>query len=166
MDKPHKQAQLEQLFDHVNRRALDRLHGVLHPDYLGHSGRGEIRGIQGFTEFVQTCWLNPFPDARCVVSNVLLDGDRASWQVRFTGTNTVGVAPACLAGLPPAQTGLLRWSLMGMPPTGAAIDVTSLHRARLDQGRLIEHWMEGDQLEMLPQPHLFERPPLRLSRSS
>jgi predicted ester cyclase len=158
MDQPHKQAQIEQLFDHLNRRALDRLDGLLHPDYLGHTQHGEIRGIPAFTEFVQTCWLNPFPDARIVVSNIVLDGDLASWQIRFTGTNSAGVAPACLAGLSSAQSGLVRWSLMGMPPTGASIDVTSLHLGRLDRGRLIEHWMVNDQLAMLPQSPLPERP--------
>jgi hypothetical protein len=99
------------------------------------------------------------------VSNILLDGDLASWQVRFTGTNSAGVAPACLVGLPSAQTGLLRWSLVGMPPTGATIDVTSLHLGRLDRDRLIEHWKATSWRCSLSRPSPSGHP-LRLCRSS
>jgi hypothetical protein len=157
MDKMYKQDQIEQLFDHLNCRALDRLHLVLHPDYLGHSRGGDIRGIPAFAEFVQTCWLNPFPDASCAVSNIRIDGDLAAWQVRFTGTNSAGLAPTCLVGLPAADPSLLRWSLMGMPPTGASIDAVSLHLGRLGDGdRLIEHWIGDEQLALLPQPRLVQ----------
>jgi predicted ester cyclase len=151
MNRLQKKARIEEIFDHFNRRDLDRIDGILHPDYVGHLRWGDIRGIPALKEFVQTCWLNPFPDAWFEVSNIVVDGDLAAWQVRFTGTNTVGIAPACLTGLPSAHAALLQWSLMGMPPTGATVDVVNLHIGRLgERDRLIEHWTANDHLAILP----------------
>lgn len=68
------------------------------------------------------------------------------------GINSGGFAPPCLAALPPTQAALMRWSLMGMPPTGSSVDVVGLHLARLGDGnRPIERWTGNDQLAMIQQ---------------
>jgi predicted ester cyclase len=152
MNQWHKKARIERIFDHVNSRDLNGLDDVLHPDYLDHTPWGELQGVHAFKEFMQVCWLNPFPDAWFEVSNILIDGDLAAWQTRFTGINSGGFAPACLAALPSTQAALMQWSLMGMPPTGSSVDVVGLHIARLgDRDRPIERWTGNDQLAMIQQ---------------
>lgn len=131
MDQQEKKEQIERIFDVFNRRALDEIDGIFHPDYVDHTPMGEVRGVAAFKEFLQG-WLDAFPDAKFELSNVIVDGDLAAWQPRLTGTHT--------------------GSLMGIPPTGKRVDVTGLHMGRLsDDGRPIEHWTGNDMLLMLQQ---------------
>jgi predicted ester cyclase len=87
-------------------RALDELDEIFHPDYVDHTPMGDLQGVPAFKEYVKG-WLDAFPDAKFELSNIIVEGDLAAWQPRFSGTNT--------------------GSLMGMPPTGKAVDVLGLH---------------------------------------
>jgi predicted ester cyclase len=130
MDQQQKKAQIEQIFDVFNRRALDELDELFHPDYIDHTPMGDLHGVPAFKEFVQG-WLDAFPDGRFELSNIIVEGDLAAWQPRFIATNT--------------------GSLMGMPPTGKRVDVLGLHMGRLSEdGRPIEHWT-GDEMLILMQ---------------
>ena len=134
MDDSEKKAQIERVFDAFNRRALEELDQIFHPDYVDHTPMGDLQGVPAFKEYVQS-WLEAFPDARFELSNVIVEDDLVAWQPRFTGTNT--------------------GSLTGLPPTGKAVDVLGLHMARLsDDGRPIEHWVGNDMLAMMQQLEL------------
>jgi predicted ester cyclase len=151
MKQTPKRAGIERIFDRYNARDLDPIDELFHPDYVEHTPWGVIQGLTTIKEFVQSCLLNPFPDARFEAFNIEVDGDRAVWWVRFTGTNTVGFAPTCIAGLP-GRHAPMRWSLMGMPPTGRSVDLVGLHAGRLtDDNRLIEHWSAHEQLAVIQQ---------------
>ena len=131
MDQQQKKQQIERIFDAFNRRAFDELDGIFHPDYVDHTPMGDLVGIPAFKEYVKG-WLDAFPDGKFELSNVIVEGELAAWQPRFTGTNT--------------------GSLMGMPPTGKPVDVLGLHMGRLsDDGRPIEHWVGNDVLMMMQQ---------------
>jgi predicted ester cyclase len=131
MNQQEKKAQIERIFDIFNRRALDELDGIFHPDYVDHSPMGDVHGVPAFKEFLGT-WLSAFPDARFEVSNIIVEGSLAAWQARLTGTHT--------------------GSLMGMPPTGKAVDVAAVHMGRLsDDERPIEHWTGNDMISLLQQ---------------
>lgn len=126
-----EKAQIEQIFDVFNRRAFDELDELFHPDYVDHTPFGDLRGVPAFKESVKG-WLEAFPDGRFELSNVIVEGDLAAWQPRFTGTHT--------------------GPLMGMPPTGKPVDVLGLHMGRLsDDGRPIEHWVGNDMLLTMQQ---------------
>src|SRR5438067_3615492 len=121
MDQEQKRAQIERIFDVFNRRALDELDEIFHPDYVDHSPEGDVHGVPAFKEAIQA-WIAAFPDAQFGATHIIVEGDLAAWQATFTGTNT--------------------GSLMGMPPTGKRVDVVGLHMGRISEdGRPIEHWM-------------------------
>jgi predicted ester cyclase len=131
MDQQEKKAQIERVFDALNRRALDELDDIFHPDYVGHTPMGDLEGVPAFKEWAKR-WLDAFPDAEFGISNVIVEGDLAAWQPRFGGTNT--------------------GPLMGMPPTGRKVDVVGLHMGRLSEdGRPIEHWDGNDMLLLMQQ---------------
>lgn len=131
MDDQAKKDQIARIFDVFNARDLDALDEIFHPDYVDHSPMGDVHGVPAFKEFVGL-WLEAFPDGRFEVSNVIVEGDLAAWQARFTGTN--------------------EGALMGMPPTGRSVDVVGLHMGRIDaEGRPVEHWTGNDQLLMMQQ---------------
>lgn len=131
MDNAQAKAQIEQVFEVLNRRAFDELDQIFDPAYLDHTPLGDLQGVAAFKDYVKG-WLEAFPDGHFVVQNVIVEGNLAAWQPRFTGTNT--------------------GSLMGMPPTGKAVDVLGLHMGRLNEnGRPIEHWVGNDMLLMMQQ---------------
>lgn len=152
LEEIHKQGLIERIFDRYNKRHLDPIADILHPDYVEHTPWGEIEGLTAIEQFVQTCLLNPFPDAKFEVFDILIEGNHAAWQVRFTGTNTVGFAPVCLPALPARHATLMQRSLMGMPPTGRSVDLVGRHRGRLTgDDRLVEHWTGHEQLAIVQQ---------------
>jgi predicted ester cyclase len=161
VNRAHTKARIDEIFDRLTQRDLDGLDKMLDPHYIDHTAWGDIEGLAAFKELMQNCWLNPFHDARFEVSNVIVDGHWGAWQVHFTGTNNVGVAPVCLQSLSSCADAITRWSLMGLPPTGKSVDVLSLHMVVLDEdNRLVEHWTGNDQLVMMRQLGLLPDPAL------
>ena len=131
LSQEQKRAQIEQVFDTLNRRAYDELDEIFHPDYVDHTPIGDLHGVEAFKDYVRS-WIEAFPDARFELQNIVVDGDLAAWQPRFRGTNT--------------------GPLMGMPPTGKSVDVLGLHMGRLsNDGRPIEHWVGNDMLLTMQQ---------------
>jgi steroid delta-isomerase-like uncharacterized protein len=77
-------------------------------------------------------------DARFQIQDVIADGDRVA--VRLTSTAT--------------QVG----DFMGMPPTGRSYTIEEIHIFRISDGRIAEHWHQGDMLGMLRQLGLMPEP--------
>jgi len=131
MDTQEKKRLIEGVFDIFNRRALDELDDVFHPDYIDHTPAGDLHGVPEFKAYLQT-WLDAFPDSTFEISNVIVDGDPAAWQTHMTGTHSGPV--------------------MAIPPSGRAVDVRGLHMGRLSaDGRPLEHWIGNEMLQMLQQ---------------
>jgi predicted ester cyclase len=131
MDQQQKKAQIERIFDIFNRRALDELDEIFHPDYVDHTPLGDLQGVPAFKEYLQS-WLGAFPDARFSVSNIIVEDDYAAWRAHLRGTNT--------------------GSLMGMAPTGKTVEVSAVHMGRLsDDERPIEHWTGNDMVMLMQQ---------------
>ncbi len=74
-------------------------------------------------------FLTALPDLRFTTGDLLAEGDRVLW--RFT-------ARATHAG-----------PLMGIPPSGATVDVTGMALFRVAGGRIAEVWVNFDALGML-----------------
>jgi predicted ester cyclase len=72
-----------------------------------------------------------FPDFRNPLELIVADGDIAVSYGRNTGTNT--------------------GELMGMPPTGKAIDVVSFGMLRFKDGQAVERWGFSDSMAMMQQ---------------
>jgi predicted ester cyclase len=131
MDQQEKKGQIERIFQIFNRRTLDELDEIFHPDYVDHTPMGDLHGVPVFKEYLES-WLGAFPDAHFSVSNIIVEGDRAAWLAHMQGTNT--------------------GSLMGMAPTGKHVDVSAVHMGRLsDDERPIEHWTGNDMIMLMQQ---------------
>jgi ketosteroid isomerase-like protein len=73
-----------------------------------------------------------FPDISCTVYDLLVEGNKAAWRVRATGTHT-GDFP-------------------GIPPTGRRVDFDSMDFGTADStGRPLDHTVMMDQATMLAQ---------------
>jgi predicted ester cyclase len=122
---------IRRMFDEIiNQRRFDLIDELVAPDFVEHGFAGDLVGREGFRELLRT-WTAAIPDMRCEVLNVAIQGDQAGWLVRMTGTNT--------------------GELMGMPPTGKAVDVLATNFGRMRDGQALEHWTGNDTLQLLAQ---------------
>ncbi len=72
-----------------------------------------------------------FPDFRNPLDLIVAEGDIAVSYGRMVGTNTA--------------------EMMGMPPTGKAIDLLTIGMLRFDDGQAIERWGVHDSMAMMQQ---------------
>jgi steroid delta-isomerase-like uncharacterized protein len=106
---------------------------LLAPDYAMYfslPGVPQPLDREGYKQLLAG-FLAAFPDARHDIDDVVVDGDRVA--VRWTGRATH------------------RGPLLGIPPTGRAIDITgtTVHRVRGDQ--IVESWETWDSLGLMQQ---------------
>ena len=80
-----------------------------------------------------------FPDMQLVVEDVVAQGDRVPVRWTFHGTH--------------------EGEFFGSPPTGARVTMSAIEINRVVDGKIVEHWVELDQLGILqqigaiPSPH-------------
>ena len=81
-------------------------------------------------------WRTAFPDLHYTVDALLADADQVVSQCTLSGTQH---GPLPLRG----------WALL--PVTGQQFTVQQMHRFRLRDGKIVEHWAVRDDLGMLEQ---------------
>jgi steroid delta-isomerase-like uncharacterized protein len=87
----------------------------------------DLGGLLAFVHAIRAA----VPDARGVVEDVLVDGDRVAIRHAHHGTH--------------------RGPLMGLPPTGARLDFQGVEIFRLVDGRIAESWHIDDNLRLMQQ---------------
>ena len=109
---------------------------LVSPDALEHQ-RGSKPGIEGVKATITTlrAW---FSDFELTVMKIAADGDTVWALNRARGVNT--------------------GSVMGFPPTGQPFEIDVMDIARFEDGKIVEHWGVPDQLGMLIQLGLMQRP--------
>jgi predicted ester cyclase len=106
------------------------------PGALEHQ-RGSKPGIEGVKATI-TILHEWFSDFELTITKITADGDTV-WAInRARGVNT--------------------GSVMGFPPTGKSIEVDVMDVARFEGGKIVEHWGVPDQLGVLIQLGLMQRP--------
>lgn len=101
-------------------------------------------GMQGVFEAL----FSTFPDFRYRIEEAAAEDDRVMCKVTMTGTH-LGQPTR-----PQAFSGMLH----GVPPTGRPVRVLQFHSFRLRDGEIIEHEAVRDDLGMLLQLGLLQRP--------
>lgn len=105
--------------------------GLLAPDVVDHAAApGLPAGGEGWKQN-RAIMAAGFPDLRFAIEDLLADGDKVVARMVFTGTH--------------------RGDFFGLPATGRTVTISSIHIFRIDNGRIVEHWANSDDLEMLRQ---------------
>ena len=119
----------EEVFNQGN---LDVADEVLTSDFIEHAQLppGIPSGIPGFKQFV-TALRAAFPDFHYTIEDEIAEGDKVAVHLTAHGT----------------QQG----DFLGIPATGKQATWTEIHICRMDNGKLVEHWVNQDQLGMLQQ---------------
>jgi predicted ester cyclase len=109
---------------------------LVSPACIEHQ-RGSKPGIEG-TKATITTLRTWFSDFELTVVKVAADGDTVWSLNRARGVNT--------------------GSVMGFPPTGKSFETDVMDVARFEGGKIVEHWGVPDQLGLLIQLGLMQRP--------
>lgn len=87
-------------------------------------------GVEGARQFL-SMWHEGFPNAHITIENIVSDDEMVAARFSFRGQNT--------------------GSFMGMPATGNSIDITGTGIFRLEDGKLMDSWMNFDLLGLMQQ---------------
>jgi len=93
----------------------------------------------GLVKQVVTVWRTAFPDLHFTVETIISEADVVMCEVSVRGTH-LGPFPL----IPPLQGPTLA-------PNGKAFDIKHIHRFKLQQGKIVEHFAARDDLGMFQQ---------------
>lgn len=118
---------VEEFINGGKAEVADQLYGAEY-NYHGRGPEGKGPALaKAFVEMYRTA----FPDMHITVEDMIAEGDRVAARGTATGTNT--------------------GSLMGAPPTGKPVHVTTMVVMRLEDGKIVEEWEVFDEIEMMRQ---------------
>ncbi len=138
---------LEEVF---NLRRVEALPDFVTSDVVSHTATLSSRmvGLEDLRWTVSGL-LTAFPDCHYTVEDMIAEGDKVACRTTMHGTHQG--QPSC-----PVFGGLLQ----GVVPTGTRVAVTHTHVFRIADGKIVEHWLNRDDLEMMRQLDLIPRPGL------
>lgn len=89
--------------------------------------------LQGYDAVMQygNIMFAAFPDGKHILEEVIAEDDKVVTRGIFQGTH--------------------RGELMGIPPTGKQVTFAVVHIDRLKNGKIVEHWGQGDVRELMQQ---------------
>jgi steroid delta-isomerase-like uncharacterized protein len=91
---------------------------------------GLPHGIEG-AKAAHRIMLEGFPDYQTTIDDLIAEGDKVAARITMAGTHT--------------------GSFMGIPPTGKHVTFTGMYIARIEDGKIVEHWSEEDSVSLLQQ---------------
>lgn len=131
-----------------NEGRTQTIHDLLAPDAVGIGeleDGGKLRGPAEFVPFVERL-RGAFPDINVVIEDAFGADDRV--VLRWSATMTH------------------QGDHLGMPATGQKVQLTGMTIARIADKQIIEGWDNWDQLAMLKQIGVYERPQVTLLKSA
>ena len=124
--------------DVLNQDHWDHLDEYVARDAVDHLvPPGFPNNIEGFRAFF-AAFRAAFPDYEYTVEDTLGQGDLIAQRVTGHGT--------------------MKGPFLGMPPTGKQATWSELHLVKIKDGKVVEHWGNVDQLNMLMQLGLVPIP--------
>ena len=127
------QALSDRTVEMLTTKNWDMMDELVAPDYVRHdpstpepiTSREALRGY--YADFLETA----YSDWHLTVEEVIVTEDRTATRWRFVGTNT-------------GPRG-------DLPATGQSVDMTGLSVAHVENGMVVEEWVQGDMVSVLEQ---------------
>jgi predicted ester cyclase len=125
----------EELLSTENLAVADE---ILSPGFRFYfAGSPEPIDLESYKEFL-VARRAAFPDRRFVVEEMIAEGDKVSARFTMRGTH--------------------KGELRGIAPTGREVTMTGIDMIRLSEGKMVEDWVEVDQLGMMQQLGVIASP--------
>jgi predicted ester cyclase len=110
---------------------MDQALDLLAPNFVAHlAGVPEPLDGEGFKQFGMSFYL-AFNQGQHVFDEVIVSGDKVVTCGTFTATHL--------------------GEFQGLPPTGKQISLAIMHIDRVENGKIVEHWGQGDALGLMQQ---------------
>ncbi|HYW19722.1 MAG TPA: ester cyclase [Nodularia sp. (in: cyanobacteria)] len=117
-----------QAFDNRN---IDQAFALLATNFVAHmAGVAEPLNGKGFKEVGMAFYL-AFTNGEHKFDQVIVEGDKIVTCGKFTATHL--------------------GNFQGIPPTGKQIQLSIMHIDRVENGKIVEHWGQGDALGLMQQ---------------
>lgn len=120
-----------------NEERFDLLDELIAPDVVNHDPLSdetltpeEARGFEGFRRHVEAAY-EGFPDAHVTIEDLIAEGDRVAVRFTFEGTH--------------------EGRFGGIESTGKRVSGTNMGFYRIEDGKIVERWLETDNLALLEQ---------------
>jgi predicted ester cyclase len=112
-------------------RQMEQALELLSPNFIAHlAGMPKPLDGEGFKQFGMSFYL-AFGQGKHIFDEVIVAGDRVV---------TCGTFKATHLG-----------EFQGLPPTGKQISLSIMHIDRVENGKIVEHWGQGDALGLMQQ---------------
>ncbi len=105
---------------------------VFTPNVVFHHPTNPQKDREGLKKFV-TAVRTSYPDMHFTIHDLIAEGDKAVMRWTYEGTDTGG-SPS-----------------IGTPPSGKHVKFTGITIYRLEGGKIVEEWVEGDYLGLRKQ---------------
>ena len=126
---------LDQVYNNARPEVIDEL---IADDYIDHSAPpAQAPGAAG-THQMYDAFRTAFPDLRVEIHDLVAEDDLVVVRATMTGTS--------------------RGPMMGAPPTGKPVQITSIVIVRLRDGRFVERWEQMDHLGLMLQLGVVAQP--------
>lgn len=130
---------IDEVFNEQNYGLLDELCAE-DCVYHGAPGEGDMRGIEeirGYYEMLHAA----FPDLEATREGWLSEGDMLASRYTYRGTHD--------------------GEFMGIEPTGKRVTITGMTFNRIEDGKMVETWVEADRLALMQQVGAIPSPERR-----
>ena len=120
-----------QFYKAFDDRKMDQALDLLASDFVAHqAGIPEPLNGEGFKQFGMSFYL-AFSQGQHNFDEVIVSDDRVVTCGTFTATHL--------------------GEFQGLPPTGKQISLSIMHIDRVEDGKIVEHWGQGDALGLMQQ---------------
>lgn len=120
-----------QFYKAFDERKIEQALDLLAPDFVAHlAGIPKPLNGEGFKQIGMSFYL-AFSQGQHIFDEVIVSGDRVVTHGTFTATHL--------------------GEFQGIPPTGKQINLSVMHIDKVENGKIVEHWGQGDALGLMQQ---------------
>ncbi len=108
-----------------NKRQLERMSDIFHSDYREHNATVSSfgAGVEGYKNFLNHLF-TAFPEDTVTIDEIVAEGDMVVYRATETGTHKA--------------------EFLQIPATGKSATWTEIQFFRIQDGKVIEHWIDVD----------------------
>jgi len=137
MSTEDNKARVHRAYEGFNQRNLAVFNELCAPDLVFHNASTTIHGLEASMQ-VLSMLLTAFPDAHFTVEDMIAEGDTVVARYTLRGSH--------------------QGNFMGIPSTGKQINVTGIEIFHFANGKVVEEWVNGDDLGLLHQLGVIPTP--------
>lgn len=123
--------------DVATKGEIDVIDEICAEDVVDHSPFGEMRGREDLTEQIESL-RTAFEGFSATVEDVVAEGDTVAMRVTLRGTH--------------------EGEFMGVEPTGREFEVGNMVFTRIEDGKIVERWVQPDTLGLMQQLGAVDQP--------